>query len=355
MVGDKIVSEPVPSLGSESLIMPRFATYLHPHTCYTSKSSDLLSFVGHSFPHYSKIRRSLELALIDYPSLAVRKAQYKDYLRVHADDYLRKLAYMALNKAVDELPQLSIECTGLEYCIPGYLYGLGGMIEAIDCMKRGVLERAYCFSLVGHHAHTDWGHGYCLLNPLAAAARYAQTQGFNKILIVDWDIHHGDGTQSIFSNDKSVYCISIHSAADLYMAKSSGLKWGTTTMAKEVGHCNIPLLYELYEDDLFEKINLEGQFYRAYESLSVFSSALEQIAGNPDLILIFSGYDSHIDDCGAGVTNWTNKDFKLLTKYVLELAKRVSCPVISSHGGGYKLPVTISAAVSHVEVLASYE
>lgn len=338
--------------------MTKFATYLYPHTCYTSKSSNLIYFTGYSFPHYSKVREELEKALTDYPSLPVRKVELSEYLRVHTDAYLKKLLLMVSDKPLDEvsksLPLLSIECTGLEYCLPGYCYGLGGMIEAIEHMKRGVLERAYCFSLVGHHAHRDWGHGYCLLNPLAAAARYAQTQGFSKILIIDWDIHHGDGTQAIFSNDKSIYCISIHSAADLYMAKVSGLKYGTTSIGEEVGHCNIPILHEMYEDDLFETISLSGKFYRANESLSMFQLALDQIPWTPDLILIFSGYDSHRDDCGQGITNWTNQDFKTLTEYVLALAKKVSCPVLSSHGGGYRLPVTLSAAVSHVEVLASY-
>ncbi|MCL1465652.1 histone deacetylase family protein [Argonema galeatum] len=334
--------------------MTKFATYLHPHTCYTSKPSSKLSFVGHSLPHYSKIRQELEKALVDYPTLPVRRVDYAEYLSVHTDKYLIQLALMALEKPLPQKPKLSTECTNLQYCLPGYLYGLGGMIEAIDHMKKGILERAYCFSLVGHHAHEDWGHGYCLLNPLAAAARYAQTQDFHKILIVDWDIHHGDGTQSIFSHDPSVYCISIHSVVDLYMAKASNLKAGTTTKGEEVGHCNIPILSQIYEDDLFEKIHLTGDFYRGNESRYRFQLALERIPWNPDLILIFSGYDSHKDDCGQGITDWTNQDFKLLTEYVLDLAKKVSCPVLSSHGGGYKLPVTVSAAVSHVAVLASY-
>ncbi len=116
------------------------------------------------------------------------------------------------------------------------------MLAAIDHMKEGSLERAYCFSMVGHHAHSNWGHGYCLLNPLAAATRYAQSVGFAKILLIDWDIHHGDGTQFIFSYDSTVYCISIHNALDLYMAKASNLKAGTTTTATSVGHCNIPVI-----------------------------------------------------------------------------------------------------------------
>jgi acetoin utilization deacetylase AcuC-like enzyme len=261
---------------------------------------------------------------------------------------------MASNESVEKLPRLSIECTGFEYCLPGYLYGLGGMIEAIDQMRAGTLERAYCFCLGGHHAYADWGHGYCLLNPQAAAVRYAQANGFDRVVIVDWDVHHGDGTQSIFANDASVYCIRIHSAADLYMASMRVMRYGTTTWAEQVGHCNIPLLSEVYPDDFRKQMGLSGKFYRAADSLAAFQSALEHVPWTPDLICIFSGYDSHKDDCGEGITNWTNSDYQLLTRLVVNLAQRSGSPILSVHGGGYKLNVTIAAAVTHVEVLASH-
>jgi acetoin utilization deacetylase AcuC-like enzyme len=160
--------------------MPRLATYLHPHTCYTSRPVDQIRFVGHSFPHFSQVRQELERALSDRPTLPVRRAEYAEYLRVHTDEYLDALKRMASNESVEKLPRLSIECTGFEYCLPGYLYGLGGMLEAIDQMRAGTLEHAYCFCLGGHHAYADWGHGYCLLNPQAAAVRYAQANGFKK-------------------------------------------------------------------------------------------------------------------------------------------------------------------------------
>jgi acetoin utilization deacetylase AcuC-like enzyme len=338
--------------------MPKFATYLHPQTCLTSKPSHLIPFKGYSLPHYSKVRQELEKSLSEYPSLPVRRVKYSEYLRVHTREYLQQLVLLAAEKPLEqfnlEMPHLLGGCWGLEHCLPGYAYGLGGLFEAIAQMKQGNLERAYCFSLVGHHAHANWGHGYCLLNPLAAAAKYAQEQGFEKILIVDWDIHHGDGTQSIFSGDRSIYCLSIHSAIDLYMAKASDLKRGTTTAAEAVGHCNIPLLPARFADDFPPKMGLTGQFYRANESLSAFQAALEQIPWTPDLILIFSGYDSHRDDCGKETTGWTGADFAALTVAVLEVAKKANCPVLSNHGGGYKLPITIASAVSHVKTLASY-
>ena len=169
--------------------MPKFATYLHPHTCYTSKPSDQIKFIGHSIPYFSQVRQELEKVLVNYPALPLRQASYADYLSVHKDEYLKKLTMMAAGEPLEELPRLSIECIGFEYCLPGYLYGLGGMLEAIDHMKASMLERAYCFSFGGHHAYSDWGHGYCVLNPQAAAARYAQAQGFERILVVDFDLY----------------------------------------------------------------------------------------------------------------------------------------------------------------------
>lgn len=335
--------------------MSHFAVYLHPETCLTSKPIAQIHFIGHSLPHFARVRGELARRLADYPQLPLRQAIFAEFQRVHKIDYLVALQRMAADEPVSNRPRLSVECTGYEYCLPGYGYGLGGMLAAIDRMQAGMLDRAYCFSLGGHHAYADWGHGYCLLNPQAAAVRYAQEQGFARVLIVDWDIHHGDGTQSIFAHDSSVYCLSVHSLADLYMATQRVMKEGTTTAAKAVGHCNIPLLSEIYTDEMAQELGLSGKWYRASDSLAAFQAALDNLPWTPDLICLFSGYDSHRDDCGAGITDWTNDDFGWLTQCVLELAKRSDCPVLSVHGGGYQLHVTVSTAVEHVRVLANYE
>jgi acetoin utilization deacetylase AcuC-like enzyme len=242
---------------------------------------------------------------------------------------------------------------GLAYTLPGLLFGLGGLLTAVDQMKAGQLERAYCFSMGGHHAFADRGHGYCILNPQAAAARYAQTQGFARILIVDWDLHHGDGTQTIFAHDNSVYCLSIHSAADLYMTTQRVLRLGTTETAVATGHCNIPILHSDYDDSFWSRMNLPGSYYRADDSLTQLEIALNNLPWQPDLIFIFSGYDAHIDDQGRHVTNWTNADYEQMTRLVLAVARQSHCPIISSHGGGYTLPVAIAAAQSHVNDLAN--
>jgi acetoin utilization deacetylase AcuC-like enzyme len=90
------------------------------------------------------------------------------------------------------------------------------MLQAIDEMKSENIQRAYCFSLGGHHAYRDWGHGYCILNPTAAAVRYAQRQGYQKILIIDWDVHHGDGTNPYFRM-MPAYTVSVYTAPPIYI------------------------------------------------------------------------------------------------------------------------------------------
>lgn len=336
--------------------MPQFGIYFYPETCETSIPRHEIQFIGHSLPYFDSVREQLLASLWgEYPEIPLRQADYNQFSSVHDPAYLEALHRMASDDPPEQIPRMSMECTGYEYCLPGYLYSLGGLLEAIELMNEGQLERAYCFSLGGHHAYADWGHGYCLLNPQAAAVRYAQQLGFNNILIVDWDIHHGDGTQSIFAHDSSVYCMSIHSVMDLYMAFMTVLQSGTTTAAEAVGHCNIPVLQNLFDNEFFQKMmSLSGTYYRAEETLSVFHQSLQTLPFSPDMIFIFSGYDAHIDDCGDDVMDWTYDDFQFLTEMVLDVALDAACPVLSSHGGGYKPEVTIEAALRHIETLATY-
>jgi acetoin utilization deacetylase AcuC-like enzyme len=334
--------------------IPRFATYMHPEITALSKPPESIRFVGKSWPHFAEIRRALAERLRAYPALPLRVAPIDTFASVHTATYLEQIQLMAADTPPPALPRLSAECIGMEHCLPGYQASLGGMLEAIDHMQAGALDRAYCFSLGGHHAYADWGHGYCLLNPLAATVRYAQARGFAHVVVVDWDIHHGDGTQAIFANDPTVRCISLHSAADFYMASACGLYVGTTTAAAEVGQCNIPILNTVFDDSFFEQMQLPGQFYRAHEAPAALRHALADLPWGPDLICIFAGYDGHRDDCGRQITGWTDDDFGLLTRMVLDRAATAGCPVLSIHGGGYNPPVTIASAERLVEVLASY-
>jgi acetoin utilization deacetylase AcuC-like enzyme len=335
---------------------PKFATYLHNEIFETLKPMDEIKFEGYSFPHFNRIRKALEEDLHHYPKIPKRKASFDLYYQVHDKSYLDDILLLSQDKNPSTPLNRTIECSGMEYAIPGYEYSLGGMLETIDQVKTGSLERAYLFNVGGHHAHRKYAHGYSLLNTQAAAIRYAQSKGLKKIVNIDWDIHHGDGTQEIFENDPEVHQISIHSAVDLYMIKASDITKCTTTYGEKVGHCNIPVLWEGFPDDFFEEIKLPGKVFRSSQIKEALKTALENIPFKPDLVFIFSGYDGHVDDCGSEVTNYTNQDFEIMTKMVLDLAKKDELPVLSLHGGGYASPIniTINAALTHVEVLANY-
>ena len=98
-------------------------------------------------------------------------------------------------------------------------------------------------------------------------------------------------------------------------------------------------------------MSLAGTFYRGYEAIPLFQHSLENLPWQPDLIFIFSGYDGHKDDQGKNVASWDNNDFVNLTQIVLNTAKKASCPIISTHGGGYNFDVTVAAALAHVHAL----
>lgn len=132
--------------------MPKFATYLHPHTILVTKPAAQINFVGYSYLYFSQVRQGLTERLGHYPALPAREAALEDYLPVHQAQYLQKISRMAADEPVTEPPNWSIENSGLAYTLPGLRYGLGGLLEAVDQMKAGQLERAYCFSLGGHHA-----------------------------------------------------------------------------------------------------------------------------------------------------------------------------------------------------------
>jgi acetoin utilization deacetylase AcuC-like enzyme len=328
----------------------RFATYLHPETLSTSRHVSDVDFVGKSYPHYSFIARALARELSDLPSLPLRMAGLEEFQRVHLQEYIEALTLMEAGKPCVR-PKLSIECSALEYCLPGYSYGLGGFYEAIDHMKRGSLDRAFLFSLPGHHGFRDWGHGYCLLNPMAVAVRYAQQAGFGRALIIDWDIHHGDGTQQIFANDPGVHQISIHSGIDIYMMKASRIEAGTVASGRSTGHCNIPVINTIFDDVFAHQSGFVSGFYRGNDCLQGFDEALARLPFDPQIIFIFAGCDAHIEDCGRNVTNWTTDTFATLTRMVVETSRRSNCPILSVQGGGYNQRTAIEASCMHVRTL----
>jgi hypothetical protein len=136
-------------------MLKEVATYLHPETVAGSRPQEAVSFFGHSVPHFARVRAALAERLGVCPQLPLRQAALADYRTVHTPEYLEQVATLAGGEPPKTPPRLSPECRGLWHFLPAYLYGLGGLCEAIDQMVAGRVARAYCFSLPGHHASSS--------------------------------------------------------------------------------------------------------------------------------------------------------------------------------------------------------
>jgi acetoin utilization deacetylase AcuC-like enzyme len=212
----------------------------------------------------------------------------------------------------------------------------GGVLNAVDTVCSGRAANAFCaVRPPGHHATASRGMGFCILNNVALGARYAQRKhGVARVAIVDWDVHHGNGTQEIFYSDPSVVFFSTHQWP-LYpgtgRADESGEGAGAgTTM-------NFP----------FPAGSGRGEILGAVRNSLM--PAMERF--RPELVMISAGFDSRVGDL-LGRFTLTDDDFMDLTRAVKEVADRsAEGRVVSVLEGGYNLDGLASAARAHVMAL----
>jgi acetoin utilization deacetylase AcuC-like enzyme len=216
------------------------------------------------------------------------------------------------------------------------LRAAGGVLNAVDAVMTGRARNAFCaVRPPGHHATPDRGMGFCLFNNVAIAARHAQRRhGVKRVLIVDWDVHHGNGTQDIFYSDPSVFYFSTHQWP-LY--PGTGRADETGEGAGKGTTMNFPFPAGSGRQEILGAVQ---------KSLA---PAMEKF--RPDLLLISAGFDSRIDDL-LGQFTLTDEDFVDLTKVLLEVAgKYAKDRVVSVLEGGYNLSGLASAAAAHVRAL----
>jgi acetoin utilization deacetylase AcuC-like enzyme len=262
-----------------------------------------------------------------------RAATEEELLLCHTAEYLRTARHDALSGR----PSLS---TGDTDITPNSWdvasQAAGGVLNAIDAVATGRVRNAFCaVRPPGHHATASRGMGFCFFNHAALAARYAQRRhGLERALIVDWDVHHGNGTQDIFYSDPTVFFFSTHQWP-LYpgtgRADETGEGAGVgTTM-------NFP----------FPAGSGRKEILGAVENS--LAPAAERF--RPDLVVISAGFDSRVGD-PLGRFTLTDRDFGDLTRAVMEIAARhAGGRVVSVLEGGYNLDGLASAAAAHVEAL----
>jgi acetoin utilization deacetylase AcuC-like enzyme len=211
-------------------------------------------------------------------------------------------------------------------------YASGAACVAVDAVHDGKAQTAFCVTRPpGHHATTRRGMGFCVFNNAAIAARYAQRKhGVGKVLIVDWDVHHGNGTQDIFYDDPSVFYFSTH--------QSHWYPWTGTT--DETGHgkglgtnLNCPLPRGAGRKEVFAAL-----YQRLAPAVSHFK---------PELIIISAGFDArHGDPLGRLELN--DEDYRDMTALMVEMAREHSGGrIVSILEGGYNLSGLASATVAH--------
>lgn len=215
-------------------------------------------------------------------------------------------------------------------------YTVGGVLNAVDAIFAERVKNAFCLVRPpGHHAEANRGMGFCLFNNVAIAARHAQQKhSIERVLIVDWDVHHGNGTQDIFYEDGSVFYFSVHQAP---FYPGTGRSEETGAGAGSGATLNHPLQAGSGRAEIFD----------AFEN--GLGPALEEF--RPEFIIISAGFDSRIDDPLGGFT-LTDDDFADLTGWVLAQAKE-HCKgrVLSVLEGGYNLSGLGLAVASHVRRL----
>jgi acetoin utilization deacetylase AcuC-like enzyme len=212
----------------------------------------------------------------------------------------------------------------------------GATLSAIDAVMQGQVDNAYCLIRPpGHHAMTDEAMGFCLFNNVAIGAQYALDQyKLERVMIIDYDVHHGNGTEEIFYADPRVLYFSVHQAP-FYPGtghsedRGEGAGLGTTV--------NVPLP--------------AGTGYETYEPL--FRQFLPQVTDrfNPQLILVSAGYDAHWNDPLGGM-ELSTAAYARLTEAIIHLAQRY-CEgrLVMVQEGGYSLEAMASCVASSINFM----
>jgi acetoin utilization deacetylase AcuC-like enzyme len=265
---------------------------------------------------------------LDRDRRAATEASIVDLERVHPSAHVARLLAASPESGFNQLDPDTILSPG---SVRAARLAAGAVIDAVRAIAAGETDRAFAaIRPPGHHAEPDRSMGFCLFSNVAVAARAAQSLGMARVAVVDFDVHHGNGTQGAFEADESLFLASIHQSP-LYPG---------TGMASETGVGNI--------------VNAPVAPHAAREQWrGAFAGALMPALDDfaPDLILISAGFDAHRRDPLAH-QSLEAEDFAWATRAVLEVARR-RChgKVVSSLEGGYDLEGLGRSATAHVHAL----
>ena len=268
------------------------------------------------------------------PSGTVREATETELERVHTVSYL-----MALHKQVaDNAGQIEADTWVSAGSERAARLAAGAVVEATDAVLLGKTRRAFCaIRPPGHHARPASAMGFCLYGNVALAAAHAlDARALNRVLVVDFDVHHGNGTQEMFYKEPRVGFLSMHrypfypgTGARDETGEGAGL--GTTL--------NLPIAYRTPRAEIVRRFRAE---------LESFADRIR-----PELVLVSAGFDAHrldpVGDLGLEI-----EDYTALTRAVLDVADaHAGGRLVSVLEGGYNIPILADCVVAHLEAMGA--
>jgi acetoin utilization deacetylase AcuC-like enzyme len=271
------------------------------------------------------IERTVHLEFGEVDDDTLLHCHSRDYLRILNNDFQNRKTKLSTGDTNISKDSLNVA-----------RMAVGAVTAAVDAVVAGSAKNAFCaVRPPGHHASAGKGMGFCIFNNVAIGARYAQRKyDLSRILIVDWDVHHGNGTQDIFYNDGSVFFFSTHQypwypGTGRKDETGSGAGLGTTL------NCPLPAGSG--------KKQVLGAFVdKLLPAMKSFK---------PEAVFISAGFDSRIGD-PLGQFTLTDPDFIDLTQIVLDIANTYARDrVISVLEGGYNLIGLSQAVISHVDTM----
>ena len=247
--------------------------------------------------------------------------------KVHSTDYITRIRALSPKAG---LVRLDPDTAMGPMSLSATLHASGAAILATDLVMQGKVDNAFCCTRPpGHHAGRANSAGFCIFNHIAVGVAHALTQyKVKRVAIIDFDVHHGDGTEDIFKYNPQVMLCSTFQHP---FYPHRGFDSRTKTMI------NVPLA-----------ANADGKTYQQAFSHE-FLPALNQF--KPEIIYVSAGFDAHVDDPLAGM-NLIDQDYIWMTEFIKQVAKQhAQGRIVSLLEGGYHLPALAKAASAHITSL----
>lgn len=303
-------------------------------TIFITHPSSLSHDTGPGHPESIARLKSVlaELAKPEFSALNRREASRGsvwDIKRVHDDDYIQSVFSSIPNSGY---AHLDADTVVSPQSGEAALYAVGAAVDGVDAVVKGEAKNAFvAVRPPGHHAERDRAMGFCLFNNAAIAAYHArQLVGIDRVAVMDFDVHHGNGTQSAFWDDENMLYASTHQSP-CYPGTGSERERGAFG---NIINAPIPP-------------GGSGEDFR--DAFGFIRSGLKDFA--PDILIISAGFDAHADDPLAGL-NLVEDDFRWITQELMAIADiSANGRVVSILEGGYDLDALASSVGAHVKCL----